>query len=129
MLTAAACVLSAAALGVVAATDGGTLMGWAAVLTALAAVIAALGTSIATSIATLRKTSQVASAVGPPNGKSLYDLANETKALVVEVKDFEAYQHERNHQVLNHLSTLTSAQPTLIRLIELLAERLAKEDP
>ena len=143
MVTAAAVIglalVGQVAFGIAAAADGGTLMGWAAILTAIltgtAAVIASFGTRRGQR-ETSTKADDIAAAVGPPNGRNIQQmvgrveqLANDTHSAAERIESVDTYLHQRMHDVLNQLGVLVATQPTQIRLIESLIDHLSpKED-
>lgn len=135
MLTAAGFFASSVGFGVVAGMGGDALMGWAAVLMAVAAIITALGLNVGTlraSRQTRAKTEDIATAVGPPNGRTVQQVltkleANqgEIRATQDEIHSHHEYQRTRNHDLLGAVGVLVATQPTQIRLIEELVAELA----
>lgn len=66
--------------------------------------------------------------LGAPNGTTVIELLHRIDDLLTEIRTFENYQHGRNHDVLNRLTTLSATVPVLQELAERLLTRL-KETP
>jgi hypothetical protein len=136
-----------AGTALVGGIDGDTVAGVGQVLIGLAAVIAALAglrngqrirdVSVKAKAASEKAetaavhasdaASNSATAVrtlGPENGKTLREILDQQTAVLSEVRDFEQYQHGRNHAVLGELAVLKATTPTLLRAVEMLIARL-----
>lgn len=128
---------------------GDTLVGFGQLLLGLAAMLASAA-SLVTVLMNNRKidrgiehvkvgtkkTEAVSKAVGSANGTSVLDgldvmqaILDEIRSAVDEIKQFETYQHTRNHDVIGLLSELKGSILLLIELAERLLAKLREDSP
>lgn len=120
--------------------DGDSVAGWGQVLIGVAAVIAALAglrngsrikaAEVKADVAAVKADAAaahaetaavtgagVAESIGPANGANVLQLLH-------EIKSFESYQHQRNHDLLRALSELSLGMPVVMALAERLLAKL-----
>lgn len=103
----------------VSGSSGEVLGGLGDLLVGLAALAAAL-----TALRTNQQTKSLAQSVGPlpENGETLHDV-------VQRIDKFEAYQHLRNHDIMNGINTVRLGVPTVVSMLEDLSEKLDERLP
>jgi hypothetical protein len=112
---------------------GDTLTGFGQLFLGLAATVAAVASLVnnrrigdakvkageAAQLATVasQHSASAAAALGPANGHTVLEL-------LAEIRDFEEYQHGRNHDILNELTHLKASTPMLLDAVERLIAKL-----
>lgn len=124
--------------------DGNTVAGFGQVLIGLAAVIAALAglrngqrikaadakaevAAVSASDAAAYSATAVRT-LGPENGKTLRAVLDQQSSVLSEIKGFEEYQHQRNHDILAGLTRIDMSMPVLVHVLEKLLARLDADD-
>lgn len=67
-----------------------------------------------------RSSSEVLRSIGPTNGESLVDI-------LVSIKEFEAYQRTRNHDLMNHLGVASLNSTEILKVVDEILVRIKTE--